>query len=159
MGPGPAIAAVMAIAAAPGCGFNSNSAKPGPDSGVDGPGGTTGDDGPPPDRPNGNEVCYGPSGWQVCLAAAASGPVQLQGTLDTNRSDGGNPCLKKQLDSWTATQPDACVIAGDTVTIASLSVTGDRPLVIVAQTLITVTTLLDVASHRASGDVGAGTAS
>jgi hypothetical protein len=153
----------MAIAAAPGCGFNSNSAKPGPDSGVDGPGGTTGDDGgPPPDGrppdgpPSGNLVCYGPSGWEVCLDARASGPVQLQGTLDTDRNDAASPCLKNQPSGWTTAQPEACIVVGGTVSVTSLSVTGTRPLVLVAETSITVTGLLDVASHRSQNVVGAG---
>jgi hypothetical protein len=151
----------MAIAAAPGCGFDSNSAKPGPDGGgVDTPDGPGDDGGPPPDgSPSGNGVCYGPSGWQVCLDGKATGPVQLQGTLDTDKSDAKNPCSKNQPSSWTSSQPAACIIAGDTVTIASLSVTGSRPLVLVAQTSITVTGLLDVASHRDTGAVGAGAAS
>jgi hypothetical protein len=154
----------MAIAAAPGCGFNSNTAKPGPDAGVDTPG-SPGDDGGPPDgQPSGNGFCYGPSGWQVCLDSKATGQVHLQGiqglpgTLDTDKSDAKNPCLKNQPTSWTATQPAACIIVGDTVTVDIVRVTGSRPLVIVAQTRIEVTGLLDLASHRSS-EAGAGTGS
>jgi hypothetical protein len=102
-------------------------------------------------------VCYGPSGWQVCLGARPTEQVQLQGTLDTDKSDAGNPCLKSQPMSWTATQPDACIVVGDTIAVTSLGVTGSRPLVLVAQTGIAVMNLLDVASHRPTGAVGAGT--
>src|SRR5215475_3518171 len=109
--------------------------------------------------PSGTGVCYGPSGWQVCLGATATGQVQLQGTLDTGKSDASNPCLKIQPTSWTATQPDACIVIGDTITVTSLSVTGSHPLVLVAQTGITVMNLLDVASHRATGAVGGGSRS
>ncbi len=161
----------MALAAAPGCGFNSNPMKPGADAGpggVDAPGGGGGDDGgvgsdggavPVPDGPPGNSVCYGPSGWQVCMAAKPTGQVQLQGTLNTDRSDAQDPCLKNQPAGWTTAQPEACFVVGDTITVASLSVTGTRPLVLVAETSITVTGLLDAASHRAGGAVGPGAAS
>jgi hypothetical protein len=104
-------------------------------------------------------VCYGPSGWQVCLDAKATGQVQLQGTLDTGKSDASNPCLSSQPASWTATQLDACIIVGDTIAVASLAVTGSRPLVLVAQTEIAIMNLLDVASHRATGAVGGGSLS
>ncbi|HEX3757859.1 MAG TPA: hypothetical protein VHW23_04095 [Kofleriaceae bacterium] len=104
-------------------------------------------------------VCYGPSGWQVCLDAKASGQVPLQGTLDTDQSDAGNPCLNSQPASWTATQPDACIVVGDTIAVTSLRATGTRPLVLVAQTQITVMGRLDVASHRSPASVGAGTGS
>ena len=162
-GPGLAIAAIMAMAA-PGCGFGSSSAKPGPDAGVDAPGGTADDAGPSDAPPTGNGFCYGPSGWQVCLDKKATGEVHLQGiqglpgTLDTDRSDAKDPCLKDQPTSWTATQPDACIIVADTVTVDLVRVMGNRPLVIVAQTKIDVTGLLDLASHRSS-DPGAGTGS
>lgn len=118
----------------------------GGDAGIDAPGMSA--DAPP----SGTAVCYGPSGWQVCLDAAATGQVQLSGTLNT---DTGTQCLKNQPASWTAAQPDACIIVGDTVTVAALNVTGTRPLVLVAQTQINVTGLLDVSSHRVSGIVGA----
>jgi hypothetical protein len=149
----------MAIAAAPGCGFGSSPAKPGsgPDAGIDAPGGPGDDAGPPPPDgpPTGNGACYGPSGWQVCLDARASGPVTLQGTLDTGTS---NKCLPSLPTSWTAAhQPDACIIAGGSVTVGALRVTGSRPLVIVADSRIDVGGLVDIASHRSPAGVGAGT--
>lgn len=112
-----------------------------------------GDDAP------GTGVCYGPSGWQVCLGAKATGQVQLQGTLDTGKSALSNPCLKSQPTSWTTSQPDACIIVGDTIAVTSLGVTGSRPLVLVAETGIAVMNLLDVASHHATGAVGGGSRS
>jgi hypothetical protein len=109
-----------------------------------------------PDGPSsGNGVCYGPSGWQVCLDAKASGQVQIPATLDTDTSA---RCLNNLPTSWTASQPAACIIVGDTITVGSASVTGSRPLVLVAQTSITVTGVLDAASHHA-GAAGAGSAS
>ncbi|HEX7836852.1 MAG TPA: hypothetical protein VF469_05280 [Kofleriaceae bacterium] len=122
-----------------------------------GNGGTGGDDAgidaPVSDTPPG-AVCYGPSGWQVCLDAALAGAVALSGTLDTDKS---GLCLKSQPASWTAAlQPDACFIIGDTVTVMSVTVTGQRPLVIVARSQINITGLLDVASHRLNLTIGAG---
>src|SRR5262245_16651916 len=116
----------MAIAAAPGCGFGSNSGKPGPDAGVDSTVSPVDEGGMVPDGPpSGNGFCYGPSGWQVCLDARASGQVQIPAMLDTNSS---TRCLGTLPTSWTAAQPDACIIVGDTITINSTSVTGNRPL-------------------------------
>jgi hypothetical protein len=97
-------------------------------------------------------VCYGPTGWQICMDAKVTGQVQLQGTLDTEHS---TQCLPQVPPSWTATQPDACIVVGDTVTVMSTRVTGLRPLVIVAQTQISVNGALDAGSHR-STFVGAG---
>lgn len=107
-------------------------------------------------------MCYGPSGWQVCMAAKPTqqiqlgGPLATPGMLDTDHSE---QCLKRQPDSWSATQPAACVVVGGSVTIDALRVTGNRPLVVVADSAITVTALLDAASHRALNAVGAGTGS
>jgi hypothetical protein len=136
----------------PACG-GTNRGGGGADAGIDAPGTTA-------DAPSGTGTgaCYGPSGWQLCLGTKPTGQVQLQGTLDTGKSDASNPCLATQPTSWTATQPDACIVAGDTITVMSLRVTGTRPLVLVAQTGITVMNLLDVASHRAAGAVGGGSA-
>jgi hypothetical protein len=75
----------------------------------------------------------------------------LTGTLDTGTS---TKCLATQPAGWTTRgQPESCFVVGTTVNIAGLDVTGTRPLVIVATDSITVSGLLDVASH-----VGAGTA-
>jgi hypothetical protein len=155
----------MALAAAPGCGFNTASGRPGADAGPgdDAPVGTggsdAGNDGGTVDPPPGNAVCYGPSGWQVCVGARPTNAVPLSDTLDTDKSE---QCLKKQPESWKnspSSQPDACIVVAGSVVIDSLHVTGRRPLVIVADSAITVMTLLDVASHRAQHVVGAGTGS
>ena len=81
--------------------------------------------------------------------------VQLMGMLDTDKSDGANPCLKNQPTSWTATQPDACIIVGDTVTVALAERQGKptaRPRRADAGSRSSV--LLDVASHRSTGGRG-----
>lgn len=124
----------------------------GDDAGVDASGPAT--NAPPP----GNGFCYGPSGWQVCLDARVSGQVQLQGVLDTDKSDANDPCLQNLHANWTTSQPDACIIAGGNVAVGNVRVIGIRPLVIVADSRIDVNGLLDVASHRSPSAVGAGTA-
>ncbi len=91
-------------------------------------------------------VCYGPPGaWRVCLAASPTGPVGLPLTLDTDTS---SLCLQAQPAGWTQAQPPACFIIGDTVSVVATSVTGTRPLVLLAQTRIQIDNLLDVASHH-----------
>jgi hypothetical protein len=148
----------MAIAAAPGCGFSTSAGRPGTDAGPgddDAPGGTGGDDGGTVTPPPGNTVCYGPSGWQVCLGAAPTGPFQLDGAFDTGQS---TKCLTPLPDSWMATQPDACIVVASTVMIGPATVTGPRPLVLVGAHSITVTSLLDAASRRMTSAVGAGAA-
>jgi hypothetical protein len=145
---------LVAAALAGGCGFAGNSAKPAPDAGVDVPVGTV--DAAPPDMAPGGELCFGPTGWQVCLDAPPSGAVTLTGALDTDKSDAENPCRKDQPASWTAAlQPDACFVVGAKVTVTSLVATGKRPLVIVGGSAIAITTLLDVGSRHV-GAAGAG---
>jgi hypothetical protein len=100
-------------------------AGPGDDAGIDAPMLVT--DAMSGDGP----VCYRPTGWRVCLDAAATGQVQLPAALDTDKS---SLCLAKQPASWTVAQPAACIVVGDTVTVGTVSDTGTWPLVIVAQT-------------------------
>jgi hypothetical protein len=91
-------------------------------------------------------TCYGPPGaWRVCLATAPTGPVGLPLTLDTDTS---SLCLRAQPTGWTSAQPPACFIVADTMTVGTTSVTGTRPLVLLAQTRIQIDNLLDVASHH-----------
>jgi hypothetical protein len=96
-------------------------------------------------------TCYGPAGWQACFNAAPTGNVMLKGMINT---DGGAPCLGMQPAEWAARQPEACFIVGDTITVpgGGTVVNGSRPLVLVANLLITVTGVLDLASN--SGDKG-----
>lgn len=127
-----------------GCGFQSSSASaPDPD------GGSGAGSDAAPDAPAVGTACYGASGaWRVCLAAPPTGSVALPANLDTNASE---LCLKEAPPGWSAQgQPDACFILGDSVTIATTSVTGTRPLVVIAHRTIVVGLLLDYASHVAS---------
>lgn len=126
-----------------GCGFRAaSSGQSHDDAGVDAPGpvDATAIDG------SSSMACYGPPGaWQVCLAAVPTLAIGLLTTIDTDKS---SLCLAAQPAGWTPAQPPACFIAGDTVTVASTTVTGTRPLVLLAQTRITIQLSLDVASHH-----------
>jgi len=93
-------------------------------------------------------------GWQACFDPAPTGLITLPATIDTSKNtDQGGLCLKSQPMGWTAPQPDACFIVGGSITVAALTtttVTGNRPLVLVANTAITVAGGLDIASHQNS---------
>lgn len=92
--------------------------------------------------------CFGAGAYEVCLMAAPTGTVTLAGALDT---DTDSRCLAAQPGMWTTNgQPDACFIVGEQITVTgALSVTGTRPLALIAPDL-TVMALLDVASHGAT---------
>jgi len=90
-------------------------------------------------------TCVGAGVFEVCPGGAATGPVTLSGTLDTD----GAMCASTQL--WTsAGQTVSCFIVGTTVTVQNVVVTGSRPLVIVATGELDVAGHLDAASHVAT---------
>jgi len=90
--------------------------------------------------------CFGGSGaYQICLdMMPPMGNVTLAGTLDTVMDP---RCMAMPASWMTANQPDACLILGKSITIATTTVTGARPLVILGDT-IAINGTLDVASHR-----------
>jgi hypothetical protein len=137
--------AVVAFAGWAGCSFNSTASGTGGNRDasvpvVDGP------VAPPIDAPPG-VTCYGPAGWQACFATLPAGNVMLKATINT---DGGAPCGATPT-GWAASQPAACFITGDTITVpgAGTVATGHKPLVLVAKSLITVTGELDVVAKGA----------
>lgn len=96
-------------------------------------------------------ACFGPAdNFQVCYDRGPSATVTLGATLDT---DTDPACQATQALNWTTTQgqPAACFILGTDINIATTTVTGSRPLVLVASGTLTITTLLDGASHVAGG--------
>jgi hypothetical protein len=120
-----------------GCGFRTEASGPGPDAVLDAaPGGSA------------RTGCYGAGAWEVCLAARPTGVTTLNGPIDTDRD---SRCATAAMAGWTTTgQPGACFLLGDTVVVAGPTrVTGDKPLVVVAHTSISIEALLDAASHRA----------
>lgn len=94
---------------------------------------------------DGGTGCFGSGAFEACPMGAATGTVTLTGALDTTN---GGMCSSMQF--WTAAgQTDSCFIVAATVTIQNVTVTGSRPLVIVANE-INVAGHLDAASHIAT---------
>lgn len=126
------------------CGFQT--ARPAGvtcDAGIDGPDIDSMIDGAPPN------TCYGPTGtFRVCLGEAPTGMVTLPAMIDTDLK--ALPCLLAQPSGWMPSQPESCFIVGNSISVpmTGTRVLGRRPLVLVAQTQITVVAVLDVASHQ-----------
>jgi hypothetical protein len=92
------------------------------------------------------DLTWGTGDYAVLLPSP--GPATL--TLNSFSTSGGNPCISAQ--AWVNTnQPDSCfVIAGD-ITIQDATITGTRPLVVVATGTLTIKGKLDIASHNTGG--------
>ena len=100
-------------------------------------------------QPEAGEVCFGdPTGFaRPCFAMPPDLPVTLDGAVNTD----GAMCA-------TVSNTLACVIAGTTVTIplgATVTVTGTKPLVLLATQTLTIDGTLDVASKIVGDQVGA----
>lgn len=97
--------------------------------------------------------CFGGSGaYQLCFdMMPPMGAVTLAGTLNT---DTDARCMAMPASWMTAGQPDSCLILGKAITIATVAVTGAKPLVVLGDT-IQLTGTLDVASDSA-GSSGPG---
>jgi hypothetical protein len=92
------------------------------------------------------DLTWGTGDFAVLLPTA--GPATL--TLNSFSTSGGNPCIGSQ--AWVNNQqPDACFVVAANVTIQDATITGSRPLVIVATDTLTITGKLDIASHNTSG--------
>jgi hypothetical protein len=136
---------VVALVGWAGCEFSSTA----PSSNGNGDAGAPVVDGPvapPTDVPPG-VTCYGPAGWQACFAALPTGNVALKGTLNT---DGGAPCGVAPPMGWAASQPAACFVVGDVITMPAGGTVamGRKPLVLIAKSLITVTGVLEVVTTK-----------
>jgi hypothetical protein len=103
-------------------------------------------------------ICYGAGAYQVCLDSPPTGAQVLPTSINT---DAGSAQCDAPPAGWTTGgQPDACFINGSTITMSgATTVTGGRPLVIVAATTIAISSNLDGASHQANGARGAGSPS
>jgi hypothetical protein len=97
-----------------------------------------------------DQVCYGTGNAKVCLDTAPTTGVTLPATIDTTPNAAGSLCAATQPTGWTAGgQPQSCFIIGTTITQSGQTlVHGTRPLVLVGSDSITISALLDVASHR-----------
>ena len=133
------------------CGFSSSA---GVDNGSHGsgqdPGGMLPPDGagvPPDAAPV--HVCLG-SFVHVCAKVPRGALHLMTTTIDTSDVSPTSKCLP---DAAYTTVPavDACVIASQTITIpggSTISVTGSRRLILLADGTLTITGTLDAASHR-----------
>lgn len=93
--------------------------------------------------------CYGVGLVKPCFPSAPMGDVMLPATIDT---DAPGTC-----STVVTAADDLCVIAGATISNeGAVSVTGSKPLVLVAVTTITIGATLDAASHRAPAKSGPG---
>lgn len=99
------------------------------------------------DAPSDSLTCFGAL-KSICFTSPPSGTINLSGTISTTTDV---RCVNYPQSGG----PDLCVISGATVNVATTSVQGNRPLVLVAMTTITVSGELD-ASSSAVGTVGAG---
>jgi hypothetical protein len=93
-------------------------------------------------------ACYGTGLVRACFDAPPTGNQTLNATINTTSS---TLCdTDPRNAAW-------CVIAGATISVqGTVTATGTKPLVLVSTGTITVSGVLDVASHRAVGSVGAG---
>jgi hypothetical protein len=112
-----------------------------------GGGGDSGTDTPPGDNAN----CFGTGLVVACFSAAPSGDQMLATSVIVNTDTSPQCATLTNGNNW-------CVIAAHSITIntgVTVAATGMRPLVLVATESITMSGLIDVASHRGVG-IGAG---
>jgi hypothetical protein len=94
-------------------------------------------------------VCLG----TIVTVCVDTPPVALSltsGTIDTSDMSASSKCLPSSAYT-TDPQTDACVIAGQTITIPSgntVNVTGTRRLVLIANASLTISGTLDASSRR-----------
>jgi hypothetical protein len=135
-----------------GCGFSSSAAN-----GDDGGNGSGQDPGGmlPPDGSAGTpdtgpvHVCLG-TFVKVCANAPRGALSLMTTTIDTSDVSPTSKCLPAAAYS-TVPAVDACVIASQTIAIPSgstISVTGNRRLILLADETLTIAGTLDAASHR-----------
>ncbi len=89
-------------------------------------------------------ICFGTGNFEACFPDTPGGSKTLDGTLDTTAS---TMCLPSQPTGWTNRHTAACFVVGEMITINNVSVSGNRPLVVLGKT-IQVNGLLDAAAHE-----------
>lgn len=102
-------------------------------------------------QPEAGDRCFGSAASgglvQPCFATEPTGSVTLTADINTN-----DACA-------TVSNTTACVLAGGSITVPAgtqIRVTGNKPLVLVAVTSITIDGTIDAASHIADGTTGPG---
>ena len=135
------------------CGFNPSSSNPGDDDDVPPIDARDGD--PGEETPIDARTCFGEGNYEVCLQAITPMPsLDLPVALSTDAA----PCLTPVPASfWAKTtgQPDGCVIVAESIQVpATTTVTGSRPLVLVATGTITIVGALDLSSRQGIDALG-----
>ena len=94
-----------------------------------------------------DQACFGAGASTVCFDRGPTTGLVLPATIDTVNSA---LCSPTQAIGWTGQgQPAACFVLGTAITMnATTTVTGTRPLVLVGGTAISISNVLDVASHQ-----------
>jgi hypothetical protein len=88
--------------------------------------------------------CFGPAGWQVCLAATPQGPLTLPSQINTDTS---SACADPAAASFDG-QPSACIVVATSIDVpVTTTAVGSRPLVVLATGMLTIEGMLDVSSH------------
>lgn len=96
-------------------------------------------------------LCYGGGDLPICLLVVPSGPFNVASNQMLSTSVDGN-C--DRIIAQTGTAPELCVHAATMISIdATLTVSGTRPLVLLATHDITISGLVD-ASSNSSGQLG-----
>jgi len=98
-----------------------------------------------------SELCLG-TYVRLCVAPPQSS-ITLPAAIDTSAGAPGSLCMV----STTTPALDACVIAGQSIQTTGagkVSITGTRPLILIARDQITISGTLDAASHRNEGKDG-----
>ena len=139
---------MIAIASlAAGCSFSGSAAKTDGNTHLDGNGSGSGmidaaiD--APPDGPNND---FGPSPFTVHLSSLPTTGVTLPPSINTDTSN-----LCSTTATWVSnTQPDACFVVGTSISSGGgiTTVTGSKPIVLLATTTISMTKTIDVSSRR-----------
>ncbi|HEX3762232.1 MAG TPA: hypothetical protein VHW23_26205 [Kofleriaceae bacterium] len=135
-----------------GCGFSSPAAMNSTgddagDQGSDGSDGGAGSDAGSSSSPI--HVCLG-TFVKVCADAPRGSLNLMTGTIDTSDTSASSKCLPRGAYTIDP-DADACVIASQTIAVPAnntVSVTGTRRLILLADETLTIAGTLDVASHR-----------
>ena len=142
---------IVIASLAAGCSFSSNSAKTDGNTQHDGSGSGSGSaviDAAVDAPPDGPVMDFGPAPFTVHLSALPTAPVTLPAMINTDTSN-----LCSTTASWgSSTQPDACFVVGTSIASSGgmTTVTGSKPIVLLATTTISLTKTIDASSRRAT---------
>ncbi len=106
-----------------------------------------------PDAPP--RLCYGAGTYAFCLPTAPVTPLVLPDNTLIN-TDTDTRCKAAPAQWLAAGQPPACFIEASSINMINVSVSGMKPLVLVAANTITIDGTLDVASRRDPLKIGPG---